>query len=822
MLNHIVSPRKTYLPGVVTPLLAILLSILVTNSTSAAGLILNEYSAVSSENFLNGGDSLADDDGELSGDATFGRIPGNGGDWFELVVTLDEIDFRGWSLELWVEGELDTTLTLSQNSIWTEMRAGTIIAISEDQPEDASYEPSSGDWSVVLRADSDAAGTYITASSFPVNNDDWQIIIKDAAGVIQYGPAGEGVGPGGGVNSREIFKLEEDPSDFISESSACFDDSDSYSTFGKPNVWSGGTKVQNFEALRTGSPPTSQCDDTDLSDLAFDPNHLLEIEITIDPEDYEVLRRQQRTLMSAFGGRCGDAPAPSPYTYFEADVSIDGVNFVNVGLRKKGFFGSISRSKPSFKIDLTEYGEESKFFGQDRITLNNLQQDPSRLDQCLSYGLYADAGLKASRCSFAHVTVNGVSFGIYSNVESIKAPFLVRNYGDASGKLYEGSVADFRENWIGIIEKKNNDDATDLVAIKNAIEIQDDESALEAMGALIDLDLFIRGWALDFLIQNWDGYSGNANNWWMYENPSSGKYEFLPWSLDDNFGRDNPFLEANSQTRVVFDNSAISNRLWRIESIRELYEAALNDLLVEIWDESALLAEIDRMEALIFPVTGDLSGPIDATRSFISGRASTIQSIFANGAPESGTVLADKLCLEIEGSLEASFETSYSDPIPDGPAPGSTLSVDSFNFSGETSLEGIGSAFGPFEDAGFDMLTLRPIGLSNGSLIWAFSVAVNKSEIAPAMIEPIALGDSISSFIVNVALGGSDLFFRGFVVNANLQFNQADLTPGGAVTGSLSAELATWVPHPVPEPGAVLSMTAVLFSVAVLARSRRR
>ena len=42
----------------------------------------------------------------------------------------------------------------------------------------------------------------------------------------------------------------------------------------------------------------------------------------------------------------------SPYTYVEVSVTIDGVVFASVGLRKKGFIGSQSTSRPSRKIKL--------------------------------------------------------------------------------------------------------------------------------------------------------------------------------------------------------------------------------------------------------------------------------------------------------------------------------------------------------------------------------------------------------------------------------------------------------------------------------------
>ena len=52
---------------------------------------------------------------------------------------------------------------------------------------------------------------------------------------------------------------------------------------------------------------------------------------------------------------------------------------------------------------------------------------------------------RSPRCNFAKVTVNGKYLGIYSNVESVKSPFLERAFGDSSGGLFEGTVVDWSD-----------------------------------------------------------------------------------------------------------------------------------------------------------------------------------------------------------------------------------------------------------------------------------------------------------------------------------------------------------------------------------------
>ncbi|MBN2020671.1 MAG: hypothetical protein JW749_10665 [Sedimentisphaerales bacterium] len=213
----------------------------------AADVILNEYNAVGGGLYLNGGNASADDDGGRAGDTWFGRVEGNGGDWFEMAVITDHLDMRGWRLDLYGGGAFSETLTLSNHSIWSDLRSGTIITVSEDVASDINYNPAAGDWWINVQASGSASGAYITASNFVVSSNDWQLRIRDANGTVKFGPAGEGVSPTSGIGDTEIFRLEADPSASVTPTSADYDDGKDLSTFGAPNLWGN----QNFNLLRT-------------------------------------------------------------------------------------------------------------------------------------------------------------------------------------------------------------------------------------------------------------------------------------------------------------------------------------------------------------------------------------------------------------------------------------------------------------------------------------------------------------------------------------------------------------------------------------------
>ena len=215
-------------------------------------LLLNEYNAVGSSKFLGGGAA-----GDIANgtDATFGRIAGNGGDWFELVA-LEDLDLRGWTFEVW---HLDTgllersaALTVVNAAELASIRAGTIITVSEDIADDLSFNIATNDWHINLQANNANDGAYFTAASqqnFAIDNDDTQIAIFDASGAPVMLRTGEGTVAGVSVGSEEVFKLEGTPSTSVSFDSPLYQDGTS-STWGLPNVSGGGTITQDFSALR--------------------------------------------------------------------------------------------------------------------------------------------------------------------------------------------------------------------------------------------------------------------------------------------------------------------------------------------------------------------------------------------------------------------------------------------------------------------------------------------------------------------------------------------------------------------------------------------
>ena len=358
----------------------------------------------------------------------------------------------------------------------------------------------------------------------------------------------------------------------------------------------------------------------------FKVDRLLDVKVAMPAADWKKMRYEHHDLFGLITPRKPGKPRPNPYHYFKGNVTIGGKLFKNVGLRKKGLLGSVNAQRPSIKINFDKFGAEQEFEGVSLMTLNNNDTDASLVKQHLAYEMFRKAGIPAPRCNFARVTVNGEYLGVYSHVESVRKDFLKRHFTKASGNLYEGQISDFTEKSAGTFDAKINakkNDRNDLLKATKALAVPD-EQLFDAVGKVINLNDFYRYWAMEGLIGFNDGYSGNQNNFFIYNDPQSGRFKFIPWGADGVFrARSGKASQAGTPMSVMAEG-VVAHRLYKTEKGRERYRSELLKVLDEVWDEQALQAKLDKLTRMLRSHTHlppRLYDPaVDSVRRFISKR----------------------------------------------------------------------------------------------------------------------------------------------------------------------------------------------------------
>lgn len=549
------------------------------------------------------------------------------------------------------------------------------------------------------------------------------------------------------------------------------------------------TPARPASSTSSGATP----DTPDPTEAMFDPDHVLDVVIDMAPADWDALRHQSRNIEDIFGEDCQSGPLESPYTYFPATVTVDGTVVEKVAVRKKGLLGSASLSKPSLKINFDKNVPDQEVGGLDEMTLNNAQQDPALIKQCLAYKLFHDAGVPASRCSFARVTVNGAALGVYAHVEGVDKPLLRRFFDDDSGNLYEGQLSDFRPGWSATYQKKTNEknpDRSDLDALTNAI-MADDAALEETLGGVLDIDAFMTFWAMESLTAAWDGYTNNLNNHFVYNDPTSGKMRFLPWGLDMVFDEMSP-LDSAGRPQSVSANGAIPHRLYARTEYRAAYAARMKELLDSVWKEDAILKEIDRMEALLKPHVGasepDVSAAVQKIRGFVSGRRATIEAELSPAPVEWPYPLRSAACFSPVGTMSGSFSTTWGTlPTMDAFMTGTgKLEYDELPEGMPLPSEAMGAASGP-EEAGGARAQLVLVGAFPDGKVRLLILYVDPTEFASGKDLPFDW-QTVFGFAMDITEPNSTQLL-GLFGKGSIHLDQASMKPGEPVTGSFTAEL---------------------------------
>ncbi|RZO69192.1 MAG: hypothetical protein EVA71_09065 [Limisphaerales bacterium] len=392
------------------------------------------------------------------------------------------------------------------------------------------------------------------------------------------------------------------------------------------------------------------------SKLLFGLDKVSDIHLRVSADEWAKLQPPIGLAMdieAAFGGLIKDAvmgkhfrsekstrPGLAGYLgvdhqYGKADVHIAEETVQDVGLRYKGngtfleYVEGDFTKRLSFKIDFNEYEEDFSFRGLGKINLNNNTSDPSLLRESLSYALFREAGIPCSRVGYAMVslTVPGLfdrqPHGLYTLVEQVDKRFLKDRYGSSKGLLMKpstfGSFRYLGEDWaeyeIGFVPKTSATEAQKKHVIEFAklIHKDGDQAFEERLETYLDVDQFLRFLAVNALLSNLDSFLGGTQNHYIYLEPDSNKFQFLPWDMDHSFGAFPLQGTPDSRRDLSIDHPAgmehtLIERVLSIQHHKETYHAHLDTYLETIFGEEKMLGQIQSAAAFVRPLVG-INGP---------------------------------------------------------------------------------------------------------------------------------------------------------------------------------------------------------------------
>ena len=354
-------------------------------------------------------------------------------------------------------------------------------------------------------------------------------------------------------------------------------------------------------------------------DSLYAIDNVVTVRITMPQGDWDAVRTEQPK-----GGVCNfEWTGGSRYTWRKAtSVEVSGASFpqgatfTDVGVKKKSFCGSLNSEKPCLHVDFGKFGDAAAveaLIGTRYLTLNNSIQDPSYIRQPLGYRLLGIAGLPHSRCNFARVFVNGVpvgqgfggvnSPGLYVNAEPVMKRYIERNFGNMKGNLYElEHHDDFRAERLPFIATESLSKFENQADLKFAIE-HIAAHGISGAEQMVDIDQFVKFYAMDFFLKHWDGYAGNTNNTYVYndvdavEAPGVAdiRFKMIPWGIDQTLQPGRRFKLEDEGVIANLVRGDDARRAQLIDQIREYRDTIFN----REFQQATLAPLMDQMQALL-------------------------------------------------------------------------------------------------------------------------------------------------------------------------------------------------------------------------------
>jgi len=303
----------------------------------------------------------------------------------------------------------------------------------------------------------------------------------------------------------------------------------------------------------------------------------------------------------------------------------DVFQYTNIEFEVGGMGSSVYKKHP-FKVSLSENKEDPKsnteLFDRDSFKLRNAVYDDSYIKGKIASDILTSLGVPTPQVGFARLYVNNTPFGLYELSESIKKKF-VRNmfHTDTKkddvkyGTLYKGvslsseeikipaflynDYPEYRDKLYQYAKKVVRDGAQpydDLLEVLAWFDTLNENTPEQEIRNRFDVDVFLRGMALEYLICQWDGYLQGGNNFYIYRNPD-GYITMFPFDFDLTFGKWCNFekvpFEAFAQSKKPYGTKGLIfaqlyNKILNREPFKTEMKNVIDDTVSRLFNIEAL------------------------------------------------------------------------------------------------------------------------------------------------------------------------------------------------------------------------------------------
>lgn len=307
------------------------------------------------------------------------------------------------------------------------------------------------------------------------------------------------------------------------------------------------------------------------------------------------------------------------FDWTHANFELGGVAFTNVAARVKGNVRSFHEPDRAYKVDLNKFAPGQKLGGLDELTFNSLVWDYSSLGEALGFEFFREAGVPAPRTAYAWLSASVATqweqkpLGLYLMVEPVDNEFAAERFGSKATPIFKPVTYNLFEHlgdeWsvyapiYDLKTKATPEQQRRVIDFAQLVSSAPDGEFAERIGDFLDLDEFARFLAGQVLLPSYDGILSDGQNFYMYLDPRSNKFGFIPWDLDSAWGRTGIALTAEQARASVWHpwmgKNRFIERVMGVEEFRRIYRTHLADFVSRLYVPERLHRRIDEIAAVI-------------------------------------------------------------------------------------------------------------------------------------------------------------------------------------------------------------------------------
>ncbi len=270
----------------------------------------------------------------------------------------------------------------------------------------------------------------------------------------------------------------------------------------------------------------------------------------------------------------------------------------------------------SFTVSFKKFNKTQLFHQSEKLILKWFKDDAMYAREVFSYDLFEKFGVwTAPQSSYCRLTIKvtggakAAYFGVYQMIEPVDDTYLNNrtSFFTTTGNLWKANWGatlkdpsqsnmgieniTLTSNYTPIYDYKGS--KTNLAAAKTQlsdfitqVNSKTGDDFKNYISQKMDVNLFLKTYAVNVTVGMWDDYWSNSNNFYFYFD-AAGKFYFIPYDYDNTLGTSLMMKDSGIQDPLNWGNNVEHPLVAKVLSIPEYrtqYIKYLNDLMDKKYD----------------------------------------------------------------------------------------------------------------------------------------------------------------------------------------------------------------------------------------------